>query len=119
MAPQHVASWTASGSPLVYVMRYEDMLEDARAAFTGLVRFMRIDTDKKAIARAVAQSSFERVQAIEAEHGFVEKTPAQERFFRAGRPGQWKEALTPKQVRAIVEAHCGQMARFGYVPEGF
>ena len=116
---QHVASWTAKASPQLHVMRYEDMLADDAAAFLALARFMRIAADEATVRRAAASAAFDKVAAMEAADGFVERTPAQQRFFRAGRAGQWREALTEAQVAAIVGAHREQMARFGYVPEGF
>jgi hypothetical protein len=30
--------------------------------------------------------------------------------------GQWKDVLTPAQIKRIVDAHGEQMARFGYLP---
>lgn len=115
---QHVASWTANPSPQLHVMRYEDMLAEPEAAFLALARFMRVPASEADVRRAAAHAAFDRVAAMEAEGGFVERTPAQQRFFRAGRAGQWREALTEAQVAAIVGAHREQMARFGYVPEG-
>jgi hypothetical protein len=116
---QHVASWTASQSPMIHVMRYEDMLADPQGAFEGLVRFMRIRADDHAVRRAVELTAFDAVAGQERNEAFVERTPAQERFFRAGRAGQWREALTEDQVAAVVATHREQMARFGYIPDGF
>lgn len=116
---QHVASWTAKPSPQLHVMRYEDMLADAGTAFLALARFMRVAADEATVRRAAANAAFDKVAATEREQGFVERTPAQERFFRAGRAGQWHEALTAAQVGRIVATHRVQMDRFGYVPEGF
>jgi hypothetical protein len=116
---QHVASWTASVSPMMHVMRYEDMLADPHAAFGGLARFMRIEADEDTVSRAVALSAFDKVVGQEAREGFQERTPAQDRFFRAGKAGQWREVLTKEQVASVVEAHREQMTRFDYVPDGF
>ena len=116
---QHVASWTASASPMMHVMRYEDMLADPHAAFSGLATFMRVEVDEDAVSRAVEMSAFEQVTGQEAREGFAERTPAQDRFFRAGRAGQWREVLSKAQVAAVIGAHREQMARFGYLPEGF
>lgn len=114
---EHVASWTANPAPHLHVMRYEDMLADPRKAFRALARFMRIEADAARIDRAADNASFEKVRAMEAAGGFVERTPAQERFFRAGRAGEWREVLKPTQVEALVGAHRAQMARFGYLPQ--
>ena len=114
---QHVASWTAHPSPQLHVMRYEDMLADPLACFRGLIAFMRIAADTATVERAVANAAFDKVAAMEAADGFVERTPAQERFFRTGRAGQWRDVLSERQVATVVGAHREQMARFGYLPE--
>jgi len=116
---EHVRSWTASDSPMMHVMRYEDMAADPLAAFTRLTDFMRIEATAEAVARAVGHADFDAARRMEEEAGFKERTPAQERFFRAGKTGQWRDILSPRQVAAIVDAHRDQMARFGYVPEGY
>jgi hypothetical protein len=116
---QHVASWTASASPMMHVMRYEDMLGDPHAAFGDLARFMRVEADDATVANAVAMSAFDKVADQEAKEGFQERTPAQDRFFRAGKADQWRDVLTDQQVSDVVGAHREQMARFGYIPDGF
>ena len=116
---QHVASWTASESPIMHVMRYEDMVADPFAAFSALTGFMRIETTPEAIARAVRHADFEQAAAMEKAAGFKERSPAQDRFFRSGKAGQWRDVLSPDQVAAVVKAHRTQMERFGYVPEGY
>jgi len=116
---EHVASWTATRSPMMHVMRYEDMIDDPETAFAGLAGFMRVPHDAAAVRRAVAMSSFEKVSSQEAAEGFAERTPAQDRFFRAGKTGQWRDALSENQARRIVDQHREQMTRFGYVPEGW
>jgi hypothetical protein len=115
---QHVASWTAAASPMMHVMRYEDMAADPFAAFGALAQFMRIQATPETIARAVRHADFKEAAAMEKAAGFKERTPAQDRFFRSGTTGQWRDALTPDQIAAVVGAHREQMERFGYVPEG-
>lgn len=116
---QHVTSWTATQSPTIHIMRYEDMLDDAVAAFTRVSDFMRVKTTPEQIARAVRHAAFDEARKMEAASGFVERTPAQNRFFRSGRSGAWREVLRDDQVARVVEAHRAQMMRFDYLPEGF
>ena len=52
----------------------------------------------------------------ENERGFREKPANAEKFFRAGRSGQWVDTLSPAQVREIVRTHAPMMQRFGYLP---
>jgi len=116
---QHVESWTGHPHPGLHVMRYEDMLANPVKMFMGLVKFLQIDAPRNRVERAVKNSSFKVLRKQEELHGFHERTAAQEQFFRSGRAGEWKEVLTDAQVAAICEAHRDQMARFGYLPEGY
>lgn len=113
---EHVASWTANPSPQLHVMRYEDMLANPERVFLALARFMRVEADEANVRTAAANAAFDKVAAMEARGGFVERTPAQERFFRSGRSGGWRDVLSKSQVKAIVTVHSEQMARFGYLP---
>ena len=113
----HVAGWTGQGDLPLYVARYEDLLADPRGGFGAIVRFAGLAWDGPRIERAVGHSAFPRLQAQEAESGFVEKQPTAPSFFRAGVAGSWRGALTPAQVRALVDAHGEVMERFGYLKE--
>lgn len=115
---RHVTSWTQNPMPSLHVVRYEDMLAQPFKTLAKLVEFLRLDPPRERLQRAVRNSSFEVLRRQEDEQGFVERTQ-HARFFRAGRAGQWRDALTTEQVQAIVSAHREQMERFGYVPEAF
>ena len=112
---QHVASWTGKPGPALHVLRYEDLHDDPVAAFSDLVAFLRLAAPAKRVRRAAETVSFEALARREARTGFAERSPAQARFFRSGRAGAWCRALTPVQAARVVEAHRGQMARFGYL----
>ena len=99
----------------IYVLRYEDMLNDTRKAFGNLARHLLLRPTEKQLETAIDRSSFDRLQAQEQEHGFVEKPEMAKRFFREGKAGQWREQLTRRQVRQIVTTHSPQMRRFGYI----
>jgi hypothetical protein len=114
---QHVNSWTRMPHRAVYVMRYEDMLAEPAKAFGGLARHLRLNPNAAELREAVERSSFERLQRQEAQKGFIERRKeSNEKFFREGRAGQWKEVLTQAQIDRIVRDHGEQMARFGYLP---
>ena len=116
---QHVLSWTARPNPALHVMRYEDMLERPTETFGNLVKFLGLNTPEDRLDRALRFSSFDTLRQLEAKHGFNERTDRQEKFFRAGKTGGWRDELTDAQARKIVEAHRPQMTRFGYVPDGY
>ena len=113
----HVSSWTEQTDIPVHVARYEDLLADPHAGFAAIVRFLGLGEDPARLRQAVERSGFERLQAQEAEFGFVDKQPTAHSFFRRGVAGSWMGALAPEQVLALVEAHGDAMARFGYLKE--
>jgi len=80
---------------------------------------MRIEMADDAVRRAVEMSAFDAVSQQETAEGFAERTPAQDRFFRSGQAGQWREVLSDAQIAAVVDAHRDEMARYDYLPEGF
>ena len=114
----HVASWTATPSATLHVMRYEDMLANPQRSFAAVVKFLGIAAPRHRIERAVRLSSFQVLKEQERRQGFRERPARVEAFFREGKAGQWKKVLTKEQVAAVVAAHREQMERFGYVPEG-
>ncbi|MFL6727778.1 MAG: sulfotransferase domain-containing protein, partial [Sphingomicrobium sp.] len=115
---EHVSSWTATPSPTLHVMRYEDMLANPHKSFAEVVRFLGIEAPRRRIEKAIRLSSFQVLKEQERRQGFRERPEGVPAFFREGKSGQWKKILTKEQIAAIVSAHREQMARFGYLPAG-
>lgn len=113
---QHVRSWVDQAAIRVMVVRYEDMLADAAHELERVIRFARPDEaiDQARLARAVDAARFERLQAAEQEKGFREVGRRQQRFFRSGRQGDWRNHLSEAEAGRICTAHGAMMARFGY-----
>jgi len=116
---QNVASWTGRPHAGLHVMRYEDMVVEPHRAFGSLVRFLGLPADEERIDRAIRFSSFEEMKTQEEAGGFIERGDRADRFFRAGKVGAWRNELTEVQAGAVIKVHRQQMARFGYVPEGW
>ena len=114
---QHVASWTGRANERLYVVRYEDLIGKPSVTFGGVARFLGLKPSRQRLLRAIRNSSFRTMQRQEAIGGFHERSGHQERFFRRGKAGGWKDVLSESQVRRICEAHDEQMRRFGYLPE--
>jgi len=115
----HVRSWAERPSPKILVVRYEDLMAAPEVHFARVVKFLGIPASKTQIERAIRFSSFDRLQKQEAEQGFIERPEKSERFFRGGKSGVWREALSREQVKRIIAGHREQMARFNYIPEGY
>ncbi len=111
----HVESWLNAPGLDVYVMRYEDMLTSPLETFSGAVAYTGLSFDLTGIEKALRFSEFKTLQAQEIEKGFKEKSPSQNRFFRLGRAGEWRERLTVEQVDRIISDHGEVMRRFGYL----
>lgn len=114
---QHVESWTARPQRAIHVVRYEDMLEKPIITFGGLARHLLLSPNAVQLIEAIDRSSFRALQRQEAKNGFREKPDTAETFFRVGKAGQWKDVLSRRQIRRIVEAHGAQMRRFGYLTD--
>ena len=114
----HVKSWTQNPSPTLLVVRYEDMHANPLKTFARVASFLGLTPPTKRLKRAISNSSFGVLRKQEETHGFVERSK-HTRFFRAGKVGQWRHALSAEQVAAIVSAHREQMERFNYVPKGY
>lgn len=115
----HVQSWTGNPDEQILVLRYEDMLSNPPRAFRKVVSHLGQGRDSRRLKKAIGFSSFDQLKAQERQHGFVERHEKAKSFFRAGRKNQWREKLTDRQVRKMVERHGEQMARFRYIPPGF
>ena len=59
---QHVLSWTRKPHPAIYVMRYEDMLDEPQKTFGALARHLRFKANDEQLADAIDRSSFERLR---------------------------------------------------------
>ncbi|WP_298355286.1 sulfotransferase domain-containing protein [Rhodoblastus sp.] len=113
----HVASWLSVPHRPVIILRYEDLLAVPERNFARLASFLRLRPNREQLQRAIEKSSFGALARQEAAEGFVEKPPEAEKFFRTGKAGQWKDILSPDQIKTIVAAHGPMMMRFGYVEE--
>ena len=112
----HVRSWTGRPHPALLVLRYEDMLARPAESFGRVISFLRLPSDRARLDKALRFSSFKELSRQEKKGGFRERSQNSRNFFRVGKPDQWREALTPEQIRRIVGLHREQMERFGYVP---
>ena len=115
----HVKSWTQFAHPALHVVRYEDMASRPVVTFAAIARFLGMNPVHEALLRAVRFSSFKVLRAQEKKSGFVERTPVQKSFFRAGKSGNWRTQLTQAQIRRLLDDHREQMGRFDYVPKGY
>ena len=115
----HVRSWVDQRDIRVLALRYEDMLADAGAVLARVIGFARpqVAIDPGRIARAVALSRFDALQAAEDRRRFGETPDGTVRFFRQGKAGDWRHHLSPAQVTRLCLQQGDVMRRFGYGAE--
>ena len=113
---QHVRSWTGSENDSLMHVRYEDMDKKPNQTFRHIATFLGLDPSKARLEKAIRFSSFKVLQGQEKRAGFREKSAHSKAFFRAGKSGHWRQALSTAQIDAVVGSHHAQMERFGYLP---
>jgi Sulfotransferase domain len=113
----HVASWQQFKTSNMITLRYEDMLDNPEETFGALSRFLNVNPSKDRLQKAIEFSSFDTLKKQEEAKGFKEKSFNNDRFFRVGKAGQWKEVLTDAQIDRIVSCHRDVMEEFGYLPD--
>jgi aryl sulfotransferase len=111
----HVKSWVDGSDLNVCPIRYEDMTSRPFETFGRAARFCNLPDDPERIKKAIRFSSFETLKGQENHTRFVETPSSVPCFFRKGKSGSWRESLSQKQVRRIVDDHGETMQRFGYL----
>ena len=95
------------------------MLDKPRKTFKQVAKFLGVNPSPDRLERAIRFSSFKVLKAQEEKAGFKERPKVSRNFFREGKRDQWREKLTPDQVRQIISVHHEQMERFGYIPHDY
>jgi len=109
----HGASWLDAPLPRLLI-RYEDLVAEPLEGMAAIAAFCGLAATREAIAQAVAATAFARLRDLEAEQGFRERPAGMTRFFREGRPGQWRSRLTEGQADRLTRDHGAVMRRLGY-----
>lgn len=115
----HATGWADAPGMNPLVVRYEDLARRPYPEFARVVRFLGLPEDDARLKKAIRFSRFEVLAGQERERGFAERPERAERFFRAGRVGDYRNVLSPALVDALIGAHGEVMRRFGYLgPDG-
>lgn len=110
----HVVSWLETSDRAPLLVRYENLQNNPLSELARVVEFLELDVASNVLAAAVVATRFERLVASEQTHGFIERLPHMDRFFRQGIAGGWRSALTSAQVARIESDHADVMLRYGY-----
>ena len=115
----HVHSWTREENPWLHIVRYEDLLEKPVKSFGKITKFLGLKPPRDRLQRAINFSSFKVLKSQEEKDDFKERPKEAKAFFREGKRDQWRDVLSPDQVRRIITDHREQMERFGYIPKDY
>ena len=98
------------------VIRYETIVRDPTAVFGAVITWLGQSPPLERLKRAIRFSSFEELRGQEKANGFKERTAESDGpFFQSGKPGHWREVLSPAQQARIERDHGTMMQRFGYL----
>ncbi|MDE0810772.1 MAG: sulfotransferase domain-containing protein [Alphaproteobacteria bacterium] len=111
----HVRSWRETDAFPLILVRYEDLLSKPAPTFKHIVENLGLPLDGDRLDRAIRFSSFKELSEQERRDGFSERPPHNERFFRKGKSGAWRNDLTRTQIERLTNAHRGVMGSLGYL----
>ena len=106
-------SWRNFKYGPLLVLRYEDMLEQPKTTFRGLLDFLGWDDDDAALDAALDAVMFDKLKQAETESGFAEAA-ADRPFFRRGVAGGWRDHPEQDQFRRLEEAFGSIMTAYGF-----
>lgn len=111
----NVKSWLEYDDAPTYFVRYRDLHADTHGELTEMLQFLGFENvDADAVHRSVEENRFENVQKREEEEGFSEQSDSQDRFFRKGKTGSWREDVPEHLARKLEEDHGEVMRELGY-----
>jgi hypothetical protein len=117
---RHVETWLASEaarSGHLCVVRFEDLVDDARAILSSVLDFLAVSVDGNRIDAAVENNSFARMKEKEKEapdQAFAARVHRDKPFVRTGEAAAWSSTLTEQQAETITSALRAPMRRVGY-----
>ncbi|MDP2498404.1 MAG: sulfotransferase domain-containing protein [Candidatus Palauibacterales bacterium] len=111
----NVKSWLEYDQAPTHFVRYRDLHADTEGELTAILEFLGFeDIDPEAVRRSVEENRFENVRKEEEESGFSEQSDSQDRFFRKGKTGSWREDVPEHLARRIEIDHGAMMRELGY-----
>ena len=114
----HVKSWLRDLPYDQMAVRYEDLLNDPDRWFQAILNFFDIAFDRGRFNEALVRTTFDRLRSDEDEQGFESRSSYQERFFRRGQAGGWRDVLTEDQAARVEADHGDMMRACGYMENG-
>ena len=99
-------------------LRYEDMIRDPMKSFGRFMRVLGVPKNPERLKRAIRNSTFKEVARQESQVGFKERVHQEQKFFRSGRTGGYREILSERQIGRIIDDHGELLFEQGYISKG-
>lgn len=114
----HFNSWKSFDTKNILIIKYEDLIKDTFGEFLKLIKFLNklsnLEIDKDRIIRSIDLTNFKKLQSLEVNSGFDEKTRSKN-FFRKGKVGSWKSELSRELSKKIEKSFEKEMLNLGYI----
>ncbi len=127
--PQMIGSWGThykSWKKMKFnylLIKYEDLIENPKEEFNKIAIFIgnlaKLNFSEDQINTAINLSSFEKLEAMEKEHGFIESSinnvGKKNKFFNLGPKNNWKKILDKNVSEEINKRFELEMKELGYL----
>jgi len=111
----HVISWTEQKEFPILIIKYEDLIHNAKENFEKILNFLKVPINNEKLLQSLEFSSFKELQNQEKKYGFKEKPIKAETFFRKGESNAWKKELSKKQSEQIINSNFEVMQKYHYI----
>jgi len=122
---EHYKSWKNLKFAPIMIVKYEDLISDAKSTFISILNFLSnlidIKIDEKKIINVINSCSFDILQQKEKTEGFSESIPlnnvdsTRKKFFNLGIKNNWENLLDPKIEKKIREVFLKEMKELNYI----
>jgi hypothetical protein len=109
----------AQHDPRIVIVRYEDLVQNRRAALERLMTFLDVTQHEEDLDHAVERGSFDAMQRLEDQHGaeaYRGRAAGKGRFVRVGEIDSWRREVDPALVSWIEQEFAPVMEMAGYQP---
>lgn len=109
----------AQHDPRIVIVRYEDLVQNRRAALERLMTFLDVTRQEGDLDDAVERGSFAAMQRLEDQHGaeaYRGRAVGKGRFVRVGEIDGWRREVDPSLASWIEEEFAPVMKLAGYQP---
>ena len=111
----HYKSWFGVENFDPLFIRYEDMVRSPLKTFGRFSKFLGLPKNPERLKRAIRNSSFAEVSKQETMNGFSERSRPDQKFFRAGKVGGYRDILSQSQISRIIDTHGELLLEKGYI----